>query len=230
MRAVVTGTNRGIGLELTRQLLARGDEVEALAREPDRARELRDLQHRHGGALSVLACDVSSDSSVRAYASARPRAPVDLLINNAALYGTSRGLEREDPAEVLHVLDVNAVGALRMTQALLGALREGRDRKVAHISSGMGSIGENSSGGYYAYRMSKAALNMFSVTLAEGVRKHGLISVVLNPGWVQTDMGGAGAPVPVRDSAAGLLQLIDRLTPADSGKFLDYRAGEEIPW
>jgi NAD(P)-dependent dehydrogenase (short-subunit alcohol dehydrogenase family) len=226
MRAVVTGTNRGIGLELTRQLLARGDEVEALAREPDRARELRDLQRRHGRALSVLACDVSSDSSVRAYASARPRAPVDLLINNAALYGTSRGLEREDPAEVLHVLDVNAVGALRMTQALLGALREGRDRKVAHISSGMGSIGENSSGGYYAYRMSKAALNMFSATLAEEVRKHGLISVVLNPGWVQTDMGGKMAPTRPEESVQGMLRVIDGLNLERSGRFFDYSGKE----
>jgi len=94
----------------------------------------------------------------------------------------------------------------------------------------MGSISENTSGGYYAYRMSKAALNMFSVTLAEEIRKHGLISVVLNPGWAQTDMGGPGAPVPVRDSAAGLLRIIDRLTLADSGKFFDYRDGNEIPW
>ncbi|HEY8206180.1 MAG TPA: SDR family oxidoreductase [Myxococcaceae bacterium] len=226
----MTGANRGIGLELTRQLLARGDEVEALVRDPDRARELDALRPSHGASLTVLPCEVSSDSGVRTYARMRPRLPVDLLINNAGMYGHSRGLEHEDPAEVLHILDVNAVGALRLTRVLFSALCEGRGRKIAHISSSMGSIGDNASGGYYAYRMSKAALNMFSVTLAEEVRKHGLISVVLNPGWVQTDMGGAGAPVPVRDSAAGLLQLIDRLTPADSGKFLDYRAGEEIPW
>src|SRR4051812_31683780 len=230
MRAVVTGANRGIGLELTRQLLARGDEVEALVRDPGGARELHALGQDHGASLSVMACDVSSDSSVAAYGRARPRAPVDLLINNAGVYGTSRGLEREEPAEVLRILDTNAVGALRMVRALFSSLCEGRGRKIAHISSGMGSIGENASGGYYAYRMSKAALNMFSVTLTEEIRKHGLISVVLNPGWVQTDMGGAGAPVRVQDSAAGLLRVIDRLTPADSGKFLDYRAGEEIPW
>lgn len=230
MRVVVTGTNRGIGLELTRQLLERGDQVEALARDPERAPELLGLRERHRDALSVFACDVTSDASVRAYAQARPRAPVDLLINNAGVYGTSRGLEREEPSSILHVFDVNAVGALRMTQALFGALLQGQGRKVVHLSSGMGSIGGNESGGYYAYRMSKAALNMFAVTLAEEVRKHGLISTVLNPGWVQTDMGGPGAPIPVRDSAAGLLRLIDRLTLADSGKFLDYREGDQILW
>src|SRR5262249_41145702 len=160
----------------TRQLLARGDEVEALSRDPQNARELHALQSSHGASLSVLACDVSSDSSVRAYGEARAQRPVDLLINNAGVYGTSRGLEREDAAEARHVLDVNAVGALRMVQALFSALREGRGRKIAHITSGMGSIGRNTSGGYYAYRMSKAALNMFSVTLAEEIRKHGLIS------------------------------------------------------
>ncbi|HZN92624.1 MAG TPA: SDR family oxidoreductase [Myxococcales bacterium] len=230
MRVVVTGANRGIGLELTRQLLARSDEVEALTRDPDRARELHALLPSHGASLKVLACDVASDSSVRTYARTRPRVPVDLLINNAGVYGTSVGLEKQDPAELLQVFDVNAAGAFRMTRALFTPLRQGQGRKIAHITSSMGSISENTSGGYYAYRMSKAALNMFSVTLAEEVRKHGLISVVLNPGWAQTDMGGPGAPVPVRDSAAGLLRIIDRLTLADSGKFFDYRDGDEIPW
>ena len=230
MRVVVTGANRGIGLELTRQLLARSDEVEALTRDPDRARELHALLPSHGASLKVLACDVASDSSVRTYARTRPRVPVDLLINNAGVYGTSVGLEKQDPAELLQVFDVNAAGAFRMTRALFTPLRQGQSRKIAHITSSMGSISENTSGGYYAYRMSKAALNMFSVTLAEEIRKHGLISVVLNPGWAQTDMGGPGAPVPVRDSAAGLLRIIDRLTLADSGKFFDYRDGNEIPW
>jgi len=230
MRVVVTGANRGIGLELTRQLLARSDEVEALTRDPDRARELHALLPSHGASLKVLACDVASDSSVRTYARTRPRVPVDLLINNAGVYGTSVGLEKQDPAELLQVFDVNAAGAFRMTRALFTPLRQGQGRKIAHITSSMGSISENTSGGYYAYRMSKAALNMFSVTLAEEIRKHGLISVVLNPGWAQTDMGGPGAPVPVRDSAAGLLRIIDRLTLADSGKFFDYRDGNEIPW
>ena len=230
MRVVVTGANRGIGLELTRQLLARSDEVEALTRDPDRARELHALLPSHGASLKVLACDVASDASVRTYARTRPRVPVDLLINNAGVYGTSVGLEKQDPAELLQVFDVNAAGAFRMTRALFTPLRQGQGRKIAHITSSMGSISENTSGGYYAYRMSKAALNMFSVTLAEEVRKHGLISVVLNPGWAQTDMGGPGAPVPVRDSAAGLLRIIDRLTLADSGKFFDYRDGDEIPW
>ena len=230
MRVVVTGANRGIGLELVRQLLARGDEVEALTRDPDRARELHAFRPSHGASLTILPCDVSSDSSVRTYGRARPKQPVDVLINNAGIYGTSRGLEHEDTAGMLRILDTNAVGAVRMVKALFQPLRDGRGKKIAHISSSMGSIGENGSGGYYAYRMSKAALNMFSVTLAEEVRQHGLISVVLNPGWVQTDMGGAGAPVPVRDSAAGLLRVIDGLSPADSGKFLDFRAGEEIPW
>src|SRR5262245_59245972 len=147
MRVVVTGTNRGIGLELVRQLLARGDEVEALTRDPDRARELHALRPTHAASLTILPCDVSSDSSVRTYARARPRQPVDLLINNAGTYGTSRGLELEDTAEMLRILDTNAVGAVRMVKALFQPLRDGRGKKIASITSGMGSIGQNRSGG-----------------------------------------------------------------------------------
>lgn len=230
MRALVTGANRGIGLELVRQLLRRGDAVDAVSREPDRARELRSLRVEHGHRLQLYACDVASDTSVRALARARGLTALDLLINNAGLMGTSAGLERQQPSELLQVFDVNAVGSFRMAQALLPALQAGAGKKVVHVSSTMGSISGNRSGGYYAYRMSKAALNMLSTTLAEELRKHDILSVAINPGWVQTEMGGHGAPVRVEDSAAGLLRVIDRLTLQDSGKFLDYLEGAEIPW
>jgi NAD(P)-dependent dehydrogenase (short-subunit alcohol dehydrogenase family) len=230
MRALVTGANRGIGLELVRQLLRRGDSVDAVAREPDRARELRALRVEHGHRLQLLACDVTSDLSIRAMARARGLTALDLLINNAGVMGTSQGVERQPASELVEVFDVNAAGPFRVTQALLPALEAGAGKKIVHLSSTMGSISGNRSGGYYAYRMSKAALNMLSTTLAEELRKHGILSVVMNPGWVQTEMGGHGAPVRVEDSAAGLLRVIDRLTLQDSGKFLDYLEGAEIPW
>jgi NAD(P)-dependent dehydrogenase (short-subunit alcohol dehydrogenase family) len=127
------------------------------------------------------------------------------------------------------MLQVNALGALRVTLALLPRLREARGAKVASLSSGLGSIGDNTSGGGYGYRMSKAALNMAMRSLAQDLRAEGLIAVALSPGWVQTDMGGESAPTQVSESAAGLLRVLDGLTLQESGSFLDFR-GERLPW
>jgi NAD(P)-dependent dehydrogenase (short-subunit alcohol dehydrogenase family) len=108
-------------------------------------------------------------------------------------------------------------------------LRRGSGKKLVHVTSGMGSIGDNASGGFYAYRMSKAALNMMSRCLAADLRGEGIVSVVINPGWVQTDMGGSSAPTTVQDSVAGILREVDRATLADSGEFLNWK-GNRYPW
>jgi NAD(P)-dependent dehydrogenase (short-subunit alcohol dehydrogenase family) len=229
MNIVITGANRGIGLELTRQYLARGDSVHAGVRTPERSGELAALVESSSGRLRITACDVALETSVRAFAAA-VTGPVDLLINNAGV----RSRERVDVLEELNLDDaartfeVNALGPLRVTGALLPMLRRARGAKVAHIGSGLGSIG-NTSGGAYGYRMSKAALNMASHTMAHDLRAEGIVAVVLSPGWVRTDMGGSEAPTAVTESAAGLIGVIDRLTPQDSGGFFDFR-GERIPW
>jgi len=227
MRVVVTGANRGIGLELVRQLVARGDSVEAGARDPAQANELRALPCR------VHPLDVCDARSVAAFAAAI-EGGVDLVINNAGFYGGGTQSLRQMAedltlGDVAHTFDINALGALRVSLALLPHVRRGAGKKLVHITSGMGSIADNTSGGFYAYRMSKAALNMMSRSLAVDLRGEKIVSLVINPGWVQTDMGGASAPTPVTDSVHAILQRIDEATLEHSGEFLNWK-GNRYPW
>ena len=223
MHAVVTGANRGIGLEFVRQLLARGDTVEATCRDPELASELSSLASDR---LRIHKVDVTSDADVAALATALGDAAIDLVLNVAGSYGgTKQSLRALDLADVMKTYDTNAVGALRISLALLPHVRRGAGKKLVHVTSGMGSIEDNGSGGFYAYRMSKAALNMMSKSLANDLRGEKIFSAVINPGWVKTDMGGPSAPTPVADSVRMMLHEIERATLADSGAFLDYKGG-----
>lgn len=228
MRVVVTGANRGIGLELVRQSLARGDSVFAGTRAPGSASDLSALGRGSRGALTVLALDVADPRSVAAFAKAI-EAPIEAVINNAGTMGDDRPFESADLEAALEVFSTNALGPLRVTRALLPHLRAGKGKRVLHITSGMGSIADNRSGGYYAYRMSKAALNMASRSLAADLRADGIWSAVISPGWVKTDMGGEGAPTAVEDSARGILSKLDALDAKGSGTFLDW-SSKQWPW
>ena len=222
MRWVITGTNRGIGLELVRQLAERGDEVVATARDVARADALRDLAERHAGRVTVRACDVRDDASVRALAESLEGAPVDVLVNNAGVMGRLTSLEDLDLDDAMQTFDANALGPLRVSRALLPHLGRGARRCIVHISSGMGSISDNTSGGAYAYRMAKAALNMANKSMSVDLAGRGFVCVVMNPGWVRTDMGGEGAPLPVEVSAKNLLARIDGFGPSDNGAFVNH--------
>ena len=226
MRFVVTGANRGIGLEFVKQLTARGEQVDATARDPGDASELQAVA-RPGVRLRIHRLDVADDASVEAFAAELPGGPVDVLINNAGVSGVKGG-ELIDPPDILRVLNVNAVGTLRVTRALLPRLREGKGKKIVNLTSKLGSIAE-ASGGRYAYRLSKAALNMATRLLAEDLRGEGFRTVALHPGWVQTRMGGSAAPVPPEESIRGMLRIIDGLTAEQSGRTFDFQ-GRDIPW
>jgi NAD(P)-dependent dehydrogenase (short-subunit alcohol dehydrogenase family) len=226
MRFVVTGANRGIGLEFVKQLTARGEQVDATARDPGNASELQALA-RPGVRLSIHRLDVADDASVDAFATQLPAGPVDMLINNAGVSGVKGG-ELIDPPDVVRVVNVNAVGTLRVVRALLPRLREGKGRKIINLTSQLGSIAD-ARGGRYAYRLSKAALNMATKLLASDLRAEGFLTVALHPGWVQTRMGGTAAPVPPEQSVAGMLRVIDGLTAEQSGHTFDFQ-GRPIPW
>ncbi|MRG91205.1 SDR family oxidoreductase [Polyangium spumosum] len=229
MRIVITGANRGIGLELARRYLDRGDHVDAAVRNPEAARELAALGRGAGGRLRILTCDVGDDTSVRTFATALGDVAVDVLINNAGILGKWVSLADLDFADVTRTVDTNAVGPLRVTAALLPHLRRSSMRKIVNMSSRMGSIAENTDGGAYAYRMSKAALNMANKSMSLDLRGEGFTVVVLHPDWVKTDMGGPDAPISVEESAAGIVALVDRLTIADTGGFFHFR-GHTLPW
>jgi NAD(P)-dependent dehydrogenase (short-subunit alcohol dehydrogenase family) len=223
LTCIVTGANRGIGLELARQLSERGDTVIATARAPEAAADLHELGVR------VETLDVERPKSVAAFARRLKGTPVDLLVHNAAMGVAGPAVERVTAEEVESHFRVNAVGPLRLTQALLPNLRAGERKLVVAISSGLGSISENSAGGWVAYRISKTALHQVMRTLSAELSKEGLTFVLISPGWVRTRMGGQNAPLSPEQSVRAVLDVVDGLTPEHSGRFFNER-GEEIPW
>jgi len=229
MRVVVTGANRGLGLGLARAYAARGDEVCATARKPSEAIELQSLSRDSAGKVSVHELDVRSDDQARALAAAIGDAAVDVLINNAGVSGKwSTSLQTFDAEEALRCFDVNALGAIRVTRALLPNLRAARG-KIVNVTSLMGSIADNGSGRGYAYRMSKAALNMATCNIAHDVKGFGGTALALHPGWVKTEMGGEGAPEEIRDAVARIVATIERASAESNGKFW-HAKGNELPW
>ena len=153
---------------------------------------------------------------------------VDILINNAGVYlDDDVAFESLDSKMILESFNTNSIGPIRVTQALLPLLKKARAPKVASVSSLMGSMADNKAGGAYAYRMSKAAVNMFTRSLAADERE--MTVITLHPGWVKTDMGGDRAPLEPAKSAEGLWTVIESATPDDSGKFFNH-AGRELPW
>jgi len=232
MRVLVTGTSRGIGLEFTRQYLEAGHRVFALARSPGQSAGLGALAERYPDALVRVECDVSDDASVaRACKTVAWATDVlDHVLNNAGTFGQDDDrLEDLDFNVMRQVFEVNTFGAIRVTREFLPLLRKGRLPKLVHVTSLMGSVDDNRSGGNWSYRMSKAALHMASRNLALELARESIISVVIHPGWVRTDMGGAGAPLSVEDSVGAMIRTIEHLTPDDSGRFLD-RHGKPAPW
>ena len=225
----ITGTTRGIGLELTRQFLDAGSDVFATARNPE-SDVLQSLKAAHGDQLQLLALDVTDNAQIAEVAATLAGQPLNLLINNAGLFRS-----RSDDAESLshetwlQEFHVNAIAPFMVTRALRENLAAADDALVAMISSKMGSMSDNTSGGAYSYRSSKAALNAVTVCLARDLADDGTRVVALHPGWVRTDMGGSNAPVDAPTSASGLKKVMLGIDTARNGGFFDY-TGEPIPW
>lgn len=226
---VITGGNRGIGLGFATHYAALGWQVIATCRDPAAAEALRRLSSRHPAAVQIREVDVADLAQIESLAGHLGESGVDLLINNAG-WGDRRG----DLADVTYeswerAMRVNAFATLKMAQVLVDRVARSAGRKIVTLSSQMGSIGENDDGTRYAYRASKAAANMIVKTLAVDLAPRGIIVVSLHPGWVKTSMGGPGALLSVQDSVRAMATVIDGLTTAQSGQFLDHR-GRRIPW
>jgi len=215
---LVTGGNRGIGLELCRQFSARGDDVIAVCRKPGDG--LKDL-----GVRIVDGIDVSEPEGARELARRLDGVRIDVLVNNAGILRRD-GLDDPDFDGILEQFRVNTLGPLRITHALLDNLAEGS--KVAIVTSRMGSVADNTSGGYYGYRVSKAGVNMIGMSLKHDLEPRGIAVALLHPGMVATDMTG-GQGIDVQQAAAGLVQRIDELDMSNSGSFW-HAEGYVLPW
>ena len=222
---LVTGANRGIGLEMTRTLLDRGHRVVAACRRPDDADGLAALA---GERLEVVALDVGDDASIAALAATLDGRTVDALINNAGRMKREPGVDGIDRADWLRTFAVNAMAPLRVATALKPNLLRAARPRVLTVSSQMGSL-ERAATGDIAYRSSKAAVNMAMRCLADEWSADGISVCTVHPGWVRSDMGGAGADLSTAESAADLVALVERLVPADTGRFLNHD-GVPIPW
>jgi NAD(P)-dependent dehydrogenase (short-subunit alcohol dehydrogenase family) len=229
MQALVSGANRGLGLEMTRQLLARGDRVVAACRQPGKALALTRLAGEHPGRLHVLPVDLADPRTIAELSREVGALDLDieLLVNNAGVLVEHERFGAIEPKSLRESFAVNAEGAFLLTQALNPHLADGA--KVVNLSSTLGSIASTSSLYSPSYAMSKAALNMATRLLSIALAERAVVVVSIRPGWVRTDMGGAGATLTPEASIASMLRVIDHLQRSDSGRFLSQK-GETIPW
>jgi NAD(P)-dependent dehydrogenase (short-subunit alcohol dehydrogenase family) len=225
----VTGASRGLGLGLVRQFAQEGWRVIATARDPAGAPGLHLAAREHPGAVEIHRLDVAEPDQIADLSDAVGAAPLDVLLNNAGWAARQPSLLETTYDVWEKSMAVNAYATIAMAQTFVQRIARSQHRTIATISSQMGSVTANTTGMRYAYRASKAAANMVVRTLAADLRPRGVIVVSLHPGWVQTALGGPDATLTVEQSASALTSLITGLTPAASGRFLDY-TGREIPW
>jgi len=229
--AVVTGAGRGIGEGIALAFAEAGANVVCAARTPAQiesvAARVRDLGQR---ALAVP-CDVTERDQLENLVAQTlgEFGRIDLLVNNAGVMGPRTGFGEIDYDGWLPVFETNTLAPMRMVEGFVEQVAKSGRKLIVNISSIMGSIGENASGGAIVYRSSKAALNAVIKSLSIDLAARGVTAVAFHPGWVSTDMGGASAPIGPAESVGGMRRVIERLTPADNGRFLDYD-GSEIPW
>ncbi len=233
--AIVTGANRGLGLEHARQFAAAGWELVATARQPDASTALTELRQKHPQAVRVVRLDVADFDAVEEFAASLSSQAVDLLLNNAGSFGPQgapagmayQGLAQMDYGIWRQILEVNLLAPFKLSVSLLDSLRLAKHPRLVMMSSDLGSIAQNLQGQSYAYRSSKAGLNI--VTKGMAAELPDIIVVAMAPGWCKTDLGGVDAPITAADSVREQQACFARLTLADSGRFID-RFGANVPW
>ena len=223
----ISGANRGIGLELCRQFAADGWRVIAACRNPDKADALRELAG--DSKVSVHRLDVVDPEQVADLGVNLQGQPIDVLINNAGVYGERCPFGATQFDDWLQVLKTNTLAPVRVSETLLPNILRGKRKIIVMITSKMGSMADNSSGGAIVYRSSKAALNAATKSMALDLRAQGVICLLLHPGWVRTDMGGPQGLIDAQTSASEMKKVMLGASLQNSGCFYNY-SGEEIPW
>lgn len=218
---LITGANRGLGLEFARQYAAAGWRVLATVRDPLSGRAASDA------GAEVYVADIADPASLRRLRQSLAGIGLDIVLNNAGVYGDNQDFGAVDADAFLRVMRVNALAPLQVAELFADLVPAGGI--IACLSSKMGSVAENTSGGFYAYRASKAALNMVIKSLSLDLKGRGVTVLALSPGWVRTDMGGPNAPLEPPQAVAGMKAVLDRATPDHSGRFWHYD-GTEVAW
>jgi len=232
---LITGANRGIGFEFARQLIEAGEQVIATARNPEGAEALQELAARHDG-LTIEPLELDDRASIAALADRLAGTPIDVLLNNGGLYGGSwdnashrQSLDSMEYDLWEQIMRVNVMAPFQLARVLRENLFAGQRKLIINMSSDLGSIANNGQGQSYAYRSSKAALNMVTKGLSVELADQGVTVVSLAPGWTQTDLGGAAAHWPVGESVSNQLKVIAGLGPQNTGSFVDL-LGRPVPW
>jgi NAD(P)-dependent dehydrogenase (short-subunit alcohol dehydrogenase family) len=226
---LITGANRGIGLELCEQFAVDGWRVLACCRNPADAGDLQALSQGQAS-IEVFALDVTDHQQVAALAGQLAGRPIDILLNNAGIYGPRGvGFGDVEAQSWREVLEVNTIAPMMLVQALVDQVAASERKLVAMISSKVGSIADNGSGGSYLYRSSKTALNQVVKSLSIDLAGRGIAVISLHPGWVRTDMGGPNGEIGSAESVAGLKAILQSAGLDQSGQFLEYN-GDHIPW
>lgn len=226
-QVLITGANRGIGLEFTKQFAQDGWNVIACCRNPQSAAALQALANTHPN-IRIFNLDVADFAKIDALALQLKNESIDVLINNAGVYPDS-SLGDADENEWLDAFKINSIAPLKMASAFSSHIAKSQLKKIATLSSKMGSLSDNTSGGSYIYRSTKTAVNMVMKSLSIDLKPYGIAVVTLHPGWVKTDMGGSNALINTQTSVSGLRNVIEKLNLSNTGKFLAYD-GKEIVW
>ncbi|MBL4712523.1 MAG: SDR family oxidoreductase [Gammaproteobacteria bacterium] len=230
MNILITGANRGIGLAMTQYAMEQGWRVFACCRTPHNAENLFNIAKLSGGQISVHIADMQELSTLQALSYELRNDAIDILINNAGIYGsTNNTFGSVDVESWLQAFQINSIAPLKMVEAFSEQIQMGQRKLVACMSSKMGSMADNGYGNSYIYRSSKAALNAVVKSLSIDLKKQGIISVALHPGWVKTEMGGPDAEISTRECVEQLFAQLSKLTMKDSGRFIDID-GSDIPW
>jgi NAD(P)-dependent dehydrogenase (short-subunit alcohol dehydrogenase family) len=228
---LITGANRGIGLEFCRQYAEAGWQVWACCRQPEKSEALNKLKSLYPALVKTFPLEVTDHAQIEALAQTLDKEAIDLLINNAGIMPACDvdGFAHVNYAEWLAAFNINTLAPLKMAETFVKHLARSQQKTIVTLTSLMGSIADNGTGGYYLYRSSKAASNMVIKSLALDLSAKGINAIALHPGWVKTDMGGPNAMLSTMQSVSGMRKVITNLTPADSGKFFDFE-GHVLPW
>ena len=226
---LITGANRGLGLGFVKSFLAKNINVICTTRNIAGSKELLECKKKHPNNLEILELDLLEENSENTLSDLLSDKPVDIFINNAGVGNSNQRFGVVSSKPWLELLKVNLIAPLTVTQAIIENIKKGSDKKIYFLSSQLGSIGDNTSGGMYIYRSSKTALNQVVKSLSVDLKTIGITVISLHPGWVKTDMGGPNAPVSIDESVKGMMKVIDTTDIRNTGTFLNFD-GQGLPW